>query len=167
VNFFSSDHHFFHANIIRYCNRPFSSVEEMNEALIQRWNAVVSPDDSVYYLGDMFMGQKKDWPGIRSRLNGLVFFVVGNHDRKKILQDMGFECVVDKLCIEHQGDGKVSRVLLQHQPNFAVASEFDFHFCGHVHEKWRRKGNIVNVGVDVWDFTPRTFDELVSAKEAG
>ena len=50
--YFSSDHHFFHANVIRYCNRPFGSVQEMNEALILNWNKTVTNDDIVYHLGD-------------------------------------------------------------------------------------------------------------------
>ena len=51
--FFTSDHHFYHTNIIKYCQRPFQSVEEMNEVMVERWNAVVGKNDTVYYLGDL------------------------------------------------------------------------------------------------------------------
>ena len=54
--FFTSDTHFDHKNIIRYCNRPFSSIEEMNNFLIKRWNATVGPDDTVFHLGDVTFG---------------------------------------------------------------------------------------------------------------
>jgi calcineurin-like phosphoesterase family protein len=53
--FFTSDHHFGHENIIRYCNRPFTSVQQMNEIMILRWNGAVLPEDEVYYLGDFAM----------------------------------------------------------------------------------------------------------------
>lgn len=56
--YFTSDHHFWHANIIRYCNRPFNSVEKMNEILIQIWNDLVAPEDEVYYLGDFSLAAR-------------------------------------------------------------------------------------------------------------
>jgi calcineurin-like phosphoesterase family protein len=55
--YFSSDHHFSHSNVIKYCNRPYTSVQEMNEDLIQRWNNQVKPEDTVYYLGDFSLGK--------------------------------------------------------------------------------------------------------------
>ena len=56
--YFTSDHHFWHTNIIQYCNRPFVSIEEMNEVLIQNWNDLVLPEDEVYYLGDFSMAAR-------------------------------------------------------------------------------------------------------------
>ena len=56
--FFTSDHHFYHSNIIKYCQRPFHSVEEMNEEMIRRWNSVVGVDDTVYYLGDFSLAKR-------------------------------------------------------------------------------------------------------------
>src|SRR2546429_527154 len=80
MDFFTSDTHFGHANIIPYCSRPFASVPEMNEALIARWNDCVGPDDTVYHLGDFAMGLKSLWPEYRRRLNGKIVFTLGNHD---------------------------------------------------------------------------------------
>jgi calcineurin-like phosphoesterase family protein len=77
--YFTSDHHFWHTNIIKYCNRPFVSVEEMNEALIQNWNDLVLPEDEVYYLGDFSMAARPV-EIYTSRLNGIKYLVPGNHD---------------------------------------------------------------------------------------
>jgi calcineurin-like phosphoesterase family protein len=154
--FFTSDTHFNHANIIKYCARPFSSVEEMNREMIDRWNSVVGPEDTVYHLGDFAMGKPSDWPAFFLQLNGAgKILVLGSHDRKsKQMLKVGFTEVHDKL----EWDGW----LLQHRP----MNTGQRLLCGHVHEKWRRLGWIINVGVDVWDFTPRTIEELVKAGES-
>ena len=78
-----SDTHFNHANIIKYCSRPFESIEQMNEELIKRWNNTVAKDDIVYHLGDFAFGSKEQLKEILGRLNGRVRLVMGNHDHKK------------------------------------------------------------------------------------
>ena len=79
--FFTGDHHFGHANIIKYCNRPFNSVEEMDEMLIDEWNYVVNPDDIVYHLGDIAFSMNELDKIIR-RLNGTIYIIPGNHIRR-------------------------------------------------------------------------------------
>lgn len=81
MRYFTSDTHFWHRNIIKYSNRPFDSVEEMNEAIIDNWNSVVGPDDTVFHLGDVALGPWSEWAGTLSRLNGYKILVVGNHER--------------------------------------------------------------------------------------
>lgn len=82
---FTSDLHFWHKNICKYCNRPFTSVEEMNEALIENWNKVVNDDDTVFVLGDLgFCGYEKLEP-LMARLKGKKFIIQGNHDSDKII----------------------------------------------------------------------------------
>lgn len=81
MRFFTSDTHFGHKNIIRYCDRPFDDVPHMNEMLIKNWNAVVSPEDEVFHLGDVALGPWVEWEGILSRLNGTIHLIIGNHDR--------------------------------------------------------------------------------------
>lgn len=77
--FLTSDHHFGHKNVIQYCDRPFASVEEMNEALIKSWNRQVSPSDLVIYVGDFSLSVTAVESVLR-RLNGTKNLVVGNHD---------------------------------------------------------------------------------------
>src|SRR5574343_1568721 len=81
--FVTSDTHFHHSNIIKYCNRPFSSTAEMDETLVQNWNSVVKPEDKVYHLGDVYfpLKERSDW--LFSRLNGSKRLILGNHDNGK------------------------------------------------------------------------------------
>ena len=82
---FTSDLHFWHKNICKYCNRPFETMEEMNQALINNWNSVVKEDDTVFVLGDMgFCGYDKLEP-LMSQLNGNKYLIQGNHDSDKIV----------------------------------------------------------------------------------
>lgn len=78
--FFTSDTHFGHANIIRFCKRPFENVEEMNEVLIENWNKVVSDDDTVFHLGDFAFGGSNVWKEIIPRLKGHINLIIGNHE---------------------------------------------------------------------------------------
>ena len=79
MTFYTADPHFGHANILKLCSRPFDTIEEMNEALIKKWNAKVSGSDTVYIIGDMFF-RCADPAAILSRLKGKKILVVGNHD---------------------------------------------------------------------------------------
>lgn len=82
--YFSSDSHFFHRNILRFCpkTRPFETVGEMNEAIIEAWNGRVKPGDTIYHLGDFSFGNKLETIEIMERLNGQIHMVMGNHDHK-------------------------------------------------------------------------------------
>ncbi len=83
----TSDTHFGHRNIIRYCDRPYSSVEEMDEAIIKEWNNKVGPEDIVYHLGDFSFYRKVDVAiSLLERLNGDIFFIKGNHDSDQFLK---------------------------------------------------------------------------------
>lgn len=92
-----SDTHFWHENIIKYCNRPYANAAEMNEDLIAKWNAVVKKDDIVWHLGDFCFGAKEHIKEIVSRLNGRISLVLGNHDHHKLsfCYDSGFHRVYD------------------------------------------------------------------------
>src|SRR5271169_1776785 len=77
--YFSSDDHFWHNNVIRYCNRPYSSVEQMNEDMVLKWNSVVKPEDTVYCLGDFSLAFRAV-ETFTARLMGKKKLVPGNHD---------------------------------------------------------------------------------------
>jgi calcineurin-like phosphoesterase family protein len=160
--FYTSDNHFFHKNIIRYCTRPYADVEEMNADMIARWNAVVGDEDLVYHLGDFGFSPVPVLATILAALKGKKILIRGNHDRGvKRMLDVGFSSAHEHLSV----DGW----LLIHNPADAAAMDANRVLCGHVHEVWARKKNymdcgidMINVGVDVRDFTPRTLDELTA-----
>lgn len=170
MNWFTSDHHFFHANVIRYASRPFSDVEEMNEALIARWNETVRADDTVYHLGDFAMGTTDRWPEVTARLRGRKVLVPGNHDRHRgKMLSVGFDEVLTKNVIVGI-DGL--QVWLNHYPPASEGhqgprrppppGEYDVALCGHVHRLWLVKQGVVNVGVDVWNFAPTNLSKILT-----
>ena len=81
ANFFTSDTHFGHKNIIHLAERPFKDVQEMNEMLVKNWNDTVSPNDTVFHLGDVALGPIRESLEYIRRLNGDIRLVIGNHDR--------------------------------------------------------------------------------------
>lgn len=83
--FFTGCTHFNHKNIIKLAKRPFADVEEMNETIIQNWNAVVGPKDDVYHLGDFAWS---DVTAFMARLNGRIHFLLGNHDNETKLRSV-------------------------------------------------------------------------------
>ena len=165
---FTSDYHFNHFNIIRYTNRPFKTLDEMNSTLIKNHNERVKPEDTVYFLGDFIfknsLGGKvgeglpdkaEDWV---KKLNGNIVFIAGNHDKNNSLKTH-----ISKLYLRYGG----MTICCVHNPLYAD-SNCELNLVGHVHEKWKirplgKKSIMVNVGVDVWSFKPICFGEIQRA----
>ena len=95
--FFTSDTHFNHTNVIRFCNRPFKDVVHMNETLISNWNRVVSPEDIVFHLGG-----SAEWVNVLNRLNGKIYLISDNHDIKNLRRNYTkyFEQIAMQMYIE-------------------------------------------------------------------
>lgn len=169
--FFTSDTHFGHANIIRFCNRPFKNVEEMDEALIENWNQVVSEDDIVFHLGDFAFGGSSVWNSIIPRLNGHINLIIGNHDRKNLRQGYMsyFDMVVPQLQIEIEDNS----IYLNHYPFLCYGGSYRgvWQLFGHVHSGPQADGLDISrlrvllptqydVGVDNNNFTPISYREV-------
>lgn len=171
--FFTSDTHFGHENIIRFCNRPFASAEEMNEVLINNWNSVVGPDDHVFHLGDFALGGAESWKAILPRLNGHIHLILGNHDLKNFRTSYAdyFEEVVMQKYIQV---GKKS-IYLNHCPFLcfggAYRDEPVWQLFGHVHSGPTSEGKDTerlqylfptqyDVGVDNNNYTPVSFEQV-------
>ena len=152
-----SDCHFYHFNIIRYCHRPYKTVEEMNEDIIQKWNDTVSPEDTVWNLGDFAFFTKKDHDKICKliqRLNGKIHLLLGNHDRHvcnnlRFWYDLGFEKVIDKPFLF------MDQYILSHEP-LITKNKIDLTY----HPKLKNiYGHVHNSNADFYALTPEQQKE--------
>jgi calcineurin-like phosphoesterase family protein len=169
----TADPHFFHHNIIAYCNRPFKNVEHMNRILIRNWNEVVMPEDHVYVVGDFSLkgpAHRDALESIVSRLNGTKHLILGNHDRLRAqdYQEIGFFSVHTSMVwnVHSSLHNVTSKVYMVHDPCSAQIPG-SLWLCGHVHNLWDTFYNkdlditVYNVGVDVHNFTPIDLDAVV------
>lgn len=164
---FTSDHHFGHKNIIKYTNRPFNDVKEMDEELIKRWNERVQPDDEVYHLGDLGLGWPKELKKLLKRLNGKIYLILGNHDSAALKCADRFEWIKDYHELEVEDadapGGKQLMVLFHYAMRVWHNSHRGaFHLYGHSHGSledltdWRS----FDVGVDSHNFYPINYEDV-------
>lgn len=176
--FYIADWHYGHANCIHFDNRPFTSVEQMNEALVENWNDAVGKGDIVYILGDMFWCKATEAIPVLNKLNGQKILIKGNHDR---CHDSTFTNKFAKITeyLEVEDDGR--KVVLCHYPIPCYKNHFYgwYHLYGHVHtsfewnmmehnrylmkELYDRPCEMFNVGamLPYMDYTPRTLSEIL------
>ena len=178
-----ADTHFDHASILAYDNRPFDSVDGMNEAMIERWNAVVKDGDLTWILGDFCASEDPArWKAILSRLNGRKALITGNHDAPAAVAaalDAGLLERAEPYAEIEDGE---RRVVLCHYPIPSFRDHYFgwVHLYGHVHSafEWniaeyskrliknlyapRPVCQMANVGAMMayMDYTPRSLDEL-------
>ena len=112
--------YFRHGNIIKYCDRPFNSIQEMDHALIQNWNKVVSEDDIVFHLGDFAFADKSKWRQIANALKGKKYLIQGNHDRSYDIPTECFEAVGDMMQVSIEYEDSWHKFLLSHRPFYAL-----------------------------------------------
>lgn len=204
--YLTSDHHFFHRNVILYCKRPFASAEEfekrvildesvhrMNEAMVERWNAVVKPGDTVKYLGDFSLSFRAAEVFVK-RLNGNIDLIAGNHDKchpvnykknaekgqrlRKQYYEYGFRT------IETEGEIEIAGIKckMHHMPylpekppegydlrypQYRPKDQGQWLLHGHVHERWKVYGRQINVGADIWDYAPVHVDQIAEILKKG
>ncbi len=165
--FFTSDHHFGHTNIIKFSNRPFSNIEEMNEELIKRWNEKVSPDDEVYYVGDLALMSSNKLKPILDRLNGKIYLIKGNHEDAAIANASRFEWIKDyyelkvKDVYAHNGEQLI--VLFHYAIKEWNASHYGtWHLYGHYHGTLFDDplSRSIDIGVDCHNFYPISYEEV-------
>ena len=172
--FYTCDQHFDHFNILKYCNRPWSTVEEMNDNLIDNWNKKVSKNDLVYIVGDFTLSHSQERiKELLKQLNGQKYLIMGNHDRKN---PQGFHEVSYYKEVRDSYKGQVCKVILFHyaiefwQGAFAKDLRGDnakiptVHLHGHSHGLATIKPNRYDVGVDQWNFEPVTLAEILNSE---
>lgn len=190
---FTSDEHYGHQNVIKYCGRPFSNITEMNDALVDRYNAKVGPGGFCYHVGDFSLAL--GWvDSIGPRLVGEKGLVPGNHDwcfslfgkkQKKLervkrrYEAVGLKVLEEQLLIYNSG----LKIKVCHLPYWEepppgekirykdirpTPDDEDFLICGHVHQHWRVKKHsngklMYNVGVDVHNFAPVRMGDILKS----
>lgn len=168
--YFTADTHFYHNHVIPYEQRPFQTVEEMNEALIRNWNARVSPEDDIFILGDFTLKGPTPANAVLARLQGRKYLIRGNHDgfagRMSFRRD-AFVWVRDYFELSWQNQ----RFVLCHYPllSWNGMRRGAFHLHGHQHNKLpynklNRDGGLrrLDVGVDAQGMSPVSAEELLA-----
>lgn len=186
MNYYISDLHFCHPNIIRFDERPFENTLEMERTIIKNWNNKVTKNDVVYILGDFCWGKEDDWLRILDQLNGAKVLIRGNHDLKHPTAKL--KSKFRKICDYEEIKDNGRTIIMSHYPipffNHS-GNRNAWHFCGHTHnrtieefkrqeyvwdliksrkEDYENRGHIINVGcmMDYVNYTPRTADELIA-----
>ncbi len=175
-----SDPHFGHVNIIKYCSRPFSSVEEMNETLLNNYKKVISDKSLVYFLGDMSFGRqerKEQTPKWWCECLGgnIVTYIKGSHDHKirpsivppKNVQKVLLEDYIEVTEIDW-AEGESIRFRLQHEPAYRgniTEDDYDWLIHGHTHEEkplMDFKNRSINVSVEQTEYRPISLYDIIN-----
>lgn len=159
---FISDTHFFHANILKFTGddgkriRPFQSLEEMHEYMIEAWNSVVKDNDYVYHLGDVTFQYHGAFNNLMHRLKGKKRLIVGNHDK---IWHPALQCNFEK--VDLWKGFKEYNFTAVHIP-LMLSSLRDGAYCvhGHVHQNSLKNPNYINVSVEIRNYTPVNIDEI-------
>lgn len=185
---FTSDHHFGHARICELAGRPYDNVDDMNADLIARHNSIVSPTDTVVFLGDVAMGRIADSLPLVAEMNGNKILVPGNHDRIHpvygtnpnrmaewtakyeavgftIVDDGGLDIPGNSFTVSHfpyTGDHADD----DRHPEFRPVDDGGWLLHGHTHGMWRKNGRMFDVGVDAWSGFPVSLDVLDDVRRA-
>jgi len=153
--FFTSDEHYYHYNAIKYCNRPFKTIEEMNEELIKRHNEIVKSDDMVIHAGDFTLKNRIEAEKIQLRLNGQHYYIRGSHDK---WMDRTFHEMWTKTINKHH-------IVVCHYAMLVwPRSHYNsFLLFGHSHGALNNivQGKCYDVGVDSNNFYPVSFDQII------
>lgn len=164
--FVISDTHFNHGNIIGYCDRPFSDSKEMDEWMIERWNSVVRPQDKVYHLGDVYMGNDRHYiSSVLKSLNGHKRLILGNHDdvsQPELFKNFKkinvwrmfpeFGLLLTHVPVNQMSLRKSGR---NGSPDFELKN-----IHGHIHNNKSPEGPYQNVSVEAINYTPVNIEEL-------
>ena len=162
MDYFCADTHFSHANILRYCDRPFKDTQEMDNIMLKNL-AVLEPTDTLRFIGDFTMRGEESYKWfstILSKIPCRKIMILGNHDKLNPFKyiDVGFESVHTSLVF--------GKYFLAHDPAWLAAMPKEYvMLCGHVHGLFKtqvdQQGRLaVNVGVDVWDFKPVSLEQI-------
>jgi calcineurin-like phosphoesterase family protein len=162
---FTADWHLLHKNIIHLEDRPFDSLNEMHETIVNNWNEVVDEKDTIYNLGDITFGSKEKTLEIIYELKGNIYVIRGNHDK-------GLDKLASRFCgIYDYLELKKEKIILFHYPIISWNGSYkDFiHLHGHCHGNLRPiydsngkeyKSKRLDVGIESHDYYPINLDRV-------
>lgn len=169
MNIFTiSDTHFNQSAIIKFGQRPFKCVKEMNDTLIDNWNSKIEEGDLVVIVGDFIFEGIYQVEDILKRLKGRKILIKGNHDTnsriKKIKSVTDSVYICKKLIINRNG----KRILFSHKPTKRAVNKFDINIHGHHHRKLRGANlpefRYYNAAVEFNNFTPINIEDVLNLK---
>jgi len=158
---FTADFHLSHKNIIKYCNRPFKSVAEMDSILIKNLKERINPKDILYFIGDLTFKEKVAQEFFEIFEDIEIYYIIGNHDSSKVVN------VAEKYCISisHLKDIKIvdqSITLCHYAMRVWNKSHYNsWQLYGHSHASLKSIGKQHDIGVDNNNFFPVSFEDLV------
>ena len=167
--YYTSDLHFGHRNVISFDKRPFADIDEMDQCLINNWNARIRPEDTVYILGDFCYkgGRATKW--YLQQLKGRKVLIVGNHDGKTLQDSETMKYFEDARPMMHVTDGD-KQICLCHFPIAEWNGYYhgSWHIYGHIHNRknetyefMRTREKALNAGCMINNYAPATFSELL------
>ena len=180
MDYFSADLHLGHDKLSIYGERGFTTVKEMNEAIVNNFNKRIGPEDNLYILGDVVAGEVEEGIRYLSRLNGKKYIIIGNHDKEEKLEKYKTIPGVTVLGFGYNYIyNKKKKFFLSHYPccteNFSVEeqdgkkvftkplSKLTINLSGHTHSKelWDDRTLSYNVAVDAHNMYPVSIEEIV------
>jgi len=168
--YFTADLHFRHDNIIRHCNRPFRTVDEMDKKLIDNWNKTVKSNDEIYILGDLTMKGADTANEVLRKLKGRKYLIKGNHDTAVEHSNFDItllECIKDYHVLKYQN----LEFILFHFPilEWHKKHHGSVHLHGHSHNDicynlaaMEKREFRFDVGVDANNYRPISVNEVIS-----
>lgn len=164
---FTSDTHFGHTNIIKFCNLPFENAQEMDEEIIHNWNRVVGKEDIVYHLGDVSFRNKQETISIFKQLNGRKHLIQGNHDPIDIMKEC-FHSVEPYKHLRNYNNYKKDLVLF-HYPIESWNKKFhgSIHLHGHSHGTALKMKNRFDLWTGDWKMTPVLLEDILEMVDLG
>ena len=166
--YFTADTHFGHDNIIRYCKRPFTSVDDMDETIINNWNSVVTDNDTIYILGDfLFRANRLDLVYNKLKvLNGNKILIKGNHEKQALNIQAKYN-FFNKVSYYEEIRYNDVKICMFHYPieEWNNKHHGSIHLHGHTHGNSPIVKNRFDVGVDVNNFSPISIEEILKRYE--
>lgn len=168
--FFTSDTHFDDPYAIPYFHRPFKNLDEMNAAMVEKWNSVVTPGDTVYHLGDFTLEDIHHFTKWVSQLNGNINILPGSHDQpwlNDLVSNENVQVIPPLVSLEFPAlsAGNDPQVLVLCHYSMQVwdrSNQGSWHLFGHSHGKLKGIGLSFDVGVDCTEFTPLSLESVAS-----